>query len=95
MECKQITFSGHALQRAFEREIPPAEVKAALKNGKVIADYPDDKPYPSCLLLYFTANEEPIHVVCAFTLQAECIVVTVYRPKPEQWNSSFTKKIKS
>lgn len=40
-------FSGHALQRMFEREITIEAVKTAVASGEVIAEYPDDRPDPA------------------------------------------------
>jgi hypothetical protein len=48
MDCEAISFSRQALQRMFERAISPDEVHAALADGEVIADYPDDTPYIAC-----------------------------------------------
>lgn len=44
-------FSGHAVQRMFEREISPAEVREVLKSGETINEYSNDNPYPSKLIL--------------------------------------------
>jgi hypothetical protein len=43
----KIIYRQHAIQRMFERNISDSEVKAALKDGITIEDYPDDAPYPS------------------------------------------------
>lgn len=57
--------------------------------GEVIADYPDDQPYPSCLLLGF-ADSTPIHVVVARNpVDGECVVVTVYVPDTDLWTDDF------
>ena len=44
MECKRISFSGHAVQRMFERGIREKDVIEVIKTGKIIASYPDDDP---------------------------------------------------
>ena len=55
----------------------------------MIADYLDDKPYPSTLLLGFI-NGGPVHVVIARDDQtADCYVVTVYVPDSKLWNDDF------
>lgn len=68
MECGSVSFSGHALRRMFERRIDRADVLAVLRNGDVISEYTDDKPYPSFLLLGFV-KDGPLHVVAAKELQ--------------------------
>lgn len=89
MECESIRFSGHALRRIFERSLTKAVVMKTIGFGEVIAEYPEDKPYPSCLMLGFEGNE-PVHVVVAREPQHQvCFVVTAYRPKPALWADDF------
>ena len=64
MECRQVIFSRHAVERLFQREISPEAISDLLQSGEVIARYPDDKPYPSVLLLGF-AQHRPVHAVVA------------------------------
>jgi len=89
MECKEIVFSNHAVQRMFERGIRPSDVRTVITSGEVIAEYQDDRPYPSYVILSFI-KDRPIHVVVAVEPDTrECYVVTVYPPDPELWNSDF------
>jgi len=95
MNCKRVVFSGHAIQRMFERGLSRDDVMAVIARGETIAEYADDKPYPSRLLLGL-AGTKPIHVVLASDLTADlCVVVTVYEPAPQQWSADFrTRKVK-
>ncbi len=52
----KLVFRQHAIRRMFERRISVEDVNAALVNGKIIEDYPDDAPYPSRLLLGYAAR---------------------------------------
>jgi len=89
MECRALVFSGHAVQRMFERGIDEAHVRQVVISGEVIADYPDDSPYPSRLLLGFV-GERPLHVVLAIDSAGErCYVITVYEPDPTQWEAGY------
>lgn len=89
MDCKTLQFSLHAFRRMFERAFSPDEVREAITTGETIADYPDDKPYPSRLILAFVGNRS-IHVVVARDPVTEmCRVVTVYQPDPALWNTDF------
>lgn len=86
MHCKQIILSRHAVQRMFTRGISVSEVESAIQQGQMIEDYPDDHPYPSCLLLG-GSPENTLHVVVAMDDdENRCIVVTAYRPSPDQWH---------
>lgn len=89
MECKEILFSGHAIRRMFERAIQRDAVKAVIMEGESIAEYPDDTPYPSSLMLGFY-NDMALHVVVSRDSETEnCYVVTVYQPDPELWEAGF------
>ncbi|KAF0151983.1 MAG: hypothetical protein FD143_1452 [Ignavibacteria bacterium] len=96
MECevttRKIKFRFHAIQRMFERNISTEDVLNVISNGKVIKEYYEDKPYPSKLILGFI-NELPIHVVLAENEHDnEQIVITVYSPQTELWDTSFERK---
>jgi hypothetical protein len=95
MDCKRVFFSGHAIQRMFERGIGRDDVLAVIAQGETIAEYADDKPYPSRLLLG-SVETKPLHVVLASNEAAgHGIVVTVYEPTLEHWNGGFrTRKMK-
>jgi len=68
----------HALRRMIERGISRAEVIGAQKYKKVIEDYPDDTPYPSCLVLGFI-EQRPLHVVVAYdATEQDAYIITVY-----------------
>jgi hypothetical protein len=60
----QIKFTGHAVQRMFERRIQPSHIRTIVESGEVISDYPNDVPFPSCLILGFLEHRA-IHVVAA------------------------------
>jgi len=53
MNCERIVFSGHAIQRMFERRLSGSDVRSVLRDGEEIASYPDDAPYSSCIMLGF------------------------------------------
>ena len=37
------------------------DVMNAINNGEIIEQYPDDYPFPSCLILGITINDEYVH----------------------------------
>jgi len=77
----------------FERGITQVEVQTALSSGKVIEDYPNDYPLPSCLWLGYIGNR-PLHVVFADNpARGERIIITFYEPEPAQWTADFTTRI--
>ena len=40
MDCSEVKFSGHAVQRMFERDIPKVAIMAIINNGEIIQHYP-------------------------------------------------------
>ena len=64
MEFKNVEFRLHAVERMFERGISTDDVRRVIQAGKVIEDYPNDTPFPSCLVLGYARNK-PLHVVIA------------------------------
>ena len=76
----------------FERAVSTDEVRAVLATGETIADYPDDTPYPSRLVLGWR-GDRPLHVVAAYNAtDDETIVVTVYEPVTADWEPDFRRK---
>lgn len=78
------------LHAEFEREadqITIEEIEEALfsPEAKIIEDYPNDPRGSSCLVLGFTKQKHPIHVVCGIGEPKTLVVITVYRPDPGGW----------
>jgi hypothetical protein len=93
MDCREIIFSGHAIRRMFERGINEEHVAQLIADGEPINDYPDDKPYPSVLLLGYVVRH-PLHVVLGLDEKGKCYVITVYTPDPTLWDSGFRRKLR-
>ena len=73
----------------FQRNISTHEVEYIIENGETIHEYPEDKPYPSKLLLAFY-KKRPLHVVCSYNKEEKItIIITVYEPTTEVWEDDF------
>lgn len=93
MEAKNLIFRVHAIQRMFERRISEDEIRSVLETGKTIMEYPDDKPYPSRLMLGFVSSR-PLHIVVADDAEHRSnIIITAYEPDPNQWEQGFERKL--
>ena len=89
MSEPRVAFRIHAIQRMFERRISSENVKRILKAGETIEDFPEDQPYPS-RLMFGRVGKRPFHVVAATNSgDNEAIVITVYKPDPNQWRADF------
>ena len=88
-----LVFRVHAIRRMFERKISVADIRQVLGAGEVIEAYPDDKPYPSRLLLGWIGGR-PLHVVAANNPEegAEIVIIIAYEPDPAQWNQNFRRR---
>ncbi len=60
---KRIRITDHADEEAENDELTFDEIYFSVFNGVIIEDYPDDKPYPSCLIYGETFSGEPVHSV--------------------------------
>lgn len=85
-------FRVHALQRMFERRITEEDVRYVLDTGETVEDYPNDRPYPSRLMLGWK-GQRPLHVVVADDVEeSTMIVVTVYEPDTSLWKDNFRRR---
>jgi len=75
---------------AWPRGIREEDVARVVREGREIESYPDNKPYPSRLVLGW-ADGKPIHVVAASAEDA-IIVITVYEPDRGQWDTGFERR---
>lgn len=91
MNYKKLYFSGHATIQMFKRNILVEEIEIVIANGAIIKDYPEDKPYPSFLILGFIKNR-PIHIVASTDKNENCYIITAYEPDTDLWNQDFTTK---
>lgn len=75
-------------------EICEDEVYEAVLSGKIIENYPEDEPYPSCLIYGRTSRKRPLHIVCAFSMDEDLsVVITVYEPILKKW-VTFSRRMK-
>jgi hypothetical protein len=80
--------------RMRERRVTGREVETVIVVGETLRDYPDDRPYPSRLVLG-RVDGRPLHVVYAVNAsEQEHIVITTYEPDPSLWDAEFRRKLK-
>ena len=83
-EKENLRWTMHIMTRLLQREISLDDVTQAIKSGEIIENYPDDYPYPSCLILGRDKNLQALHVVCGAS-ENELWLITAYRPSLEFW----------
>lgn len=91
MSCTKLTYKLHAVEQMFKRNITQLDVEEVIRSGETIAEYKDDKPYPSILRLAFI-DGRPIHIVVAQDKLGECFIITAYEPSVFLWEADFKTK---
>lgn len=86
IQADRVNITQHARKEAKEDGLKLDEIFFSVRCGELIEDYPEDFPYPSCLIYGKTAYGIPIHSVWAYDHESQvAILVTVYRPDPKRW----------
>lgn len=82
----------HAIKRRIKRKISTEDIEHAILNGEIIEEYPEDRPFQSCLIAGVTKKNQPIHIVCAIAALVK--IITVYIPEENEWINYKRRKIK-
>ena len=83
---RHFEFSKHALNQSVVRDISVFELEeAVLSSSEIIEDYPEDKYGPSCLILGFTKQERPLHILMSYPIRPILKIITLYEPSPSAW----------
>ena len=82
----RIRITDHADEEARADRLSFAEIFFSVLRGEIIERYPEDKPYPSVLILGETFAGAPVHSVWAYNEENRwAVLITVYRPDPDRW----------
>ncbi len=87
-EEDKIIISIHAQERLRQRGIRQKDIRKAVLSGEIIEQYPDDFPFPSCLILGYDENKKAIHVVISDEGSMGRII-TAYIPNTEKFENDF------
>lgn len=85
---ENIEITLHAAKRLEQRGISVRDVIACIMNGEIIEQYPDDYPYPSCLILGLSVAGQYLHVVIGTNMETLWII-TAYYPNLQKWQNDF------
>ena len=87
-EQNKLRWTAHIMMKILQRGISVDDVKEAISTGEIIEEYPNDYPYPSCLLVGKNFNGQFLHVVFGFG-ENELWLITAYKPSAEKWEVDF------
>ena len=91
----RIRITDHADEEAQVDHLSFDEIFTSVLQGEIIENYPDDKPYPSCLIYGKTFSREPVHSVWAYHQETRwAVLITLYRPDPARWLDWRTRRPK-
>ena len=86
-----VIVSEHAAERFRQRNIKARDIKHAVFNGEIIEQYPNDFPFPSCLILGKTISGQYIHIVMSDEGSMSRII-TAYYPDGNKWCTDFKQR---
>ncbi|MEX2480306.1 MAG: DUF4258 domain-containing protein [Gammaproteobacteria bacterium] len=92
----QVRISEHGWDELEADDISARDIVAGLDESQVIEDYPEFGKGRSVLILQADRNGDPIHVVWGIPkgFEAPAVLVTAYRPDPDRWDHTFTRRIR-
>lgn len=90
----KIKITDHADEEAQADNLSYEEIYDSVIQGEIIEDYPNDKPYPSCLIFGKSLKHQSIHSVWAYNSISKWVVlITVYKPDSNLWiNGKYRRK---
>ena len=85
-----LRITQHAHVEMVAEFINLADVVEAIGSdgAQILEDYPTHRRGPCCLLVGWTTDGRPLHVVCT-TGRPVPIIITVYEPKPPRWTTAM------
>lgn len=83
----------HALERLDQRQITIPELKEAILSGVIVETYPNDKPFPSCLIMGKIRGGFPLYVVCGLGTH-KIYIITTHWMDPAKWLDPTTRREK-
>jgi len=85
---RSIKWSTHCLERMQERDISRGDVLSCVLQGEIIEDYPNDYPFPSCLIFGHTIQGRVLHTVIGAD-RAAAYVITAYYPSADKFEADL------
>ncbi len=87
----KILWSRHGIAELINEGWNRLLVEEGLQRCEIIEDYPAlHRPLPDCLVMGWLATGEPFHAVIAVDeANDRLLIVTVYKPSPEEWEDDW------
>ena len=90
----EVRISEHGYDELAEDGLTAREVLSGIVDAAVVEEYPNYPKGPCVLLLQKDKSGSSIHVVWGIPKGHDkpAVLITAYRPDPERWNESFTRR---
>ncbi len=83
---QRIWITDHADEEAANDQLSFDEIYFSVMYGEIIETYPNNYPYPRCLIYGENFSHEPVHSVWDYDVETKtATLVTVYRPDYQRW----------
>jgi len=90
----QVRISEHGYDEIAADGISVRGILAGVEKATVVEEYPAFPKGRAVLVLQWDKNAQPIHVVWGIPrgFTSPAVVVTAYRPNPDRWTKTFTRR---
>ena len=78
----------HASKRLEQRGILIDDVISCIMTGEIIEEYPNDYPYPSCLIFGYNVNGRILHIVAGCD-NINIYIITAYYPDTKKFEDDL------
>ncbi len=94
LETGEVRISEHGYDELAEDDLSVKEILAGSKDAQLLEKYPDYPKGPCALFLQKDKSGLPVHTVWGIPrgYDKPTVLVTAYRPDPEQWDENFTRR---
>ena len=90
----EVRISEHGYDEIAADGIYVREILSGVDKAIVVEDYPAFPKGRAVLVLQFDKDSRAVHVVWGIPkgFTSPAVVVTAYRPNPDRWDKTFTKR---